>query len=297
MQWLATITGWQLAMEKDLKIIECPRDAMQGMDSFIATEKKVGYLNKLLTVGFNTLDFGSFVSPKAVPQMRDIQDVVGQLNLADTATELLAIIANLRGAEAAASYQQIHYLGYPMSISETFQYKNTNKSIVQSLEELVAISELCQLKNKQLVIYISMAFGNPYGDNYNPDIVTQFAGVLESLGAAVISLADTVGLATADEVTALFTEVKSISTQVEWGVHLHAAPQDARAKIKAAIAAGCRRIDGALLGYGGCPMADNELVGNINTRTIIEVAKELGFESNINQSRFIEAELMASTIF
>lgn len=284
-------------MAKNLKIIECPRDAMQGMASFIATDKKVAYLNKLLSVGFNTLDFGSFVSAKAVPQMKDTADVLAQLDLSNTQTKLLAIIANLRGAQEAAKFEHIHYLGYPMSISETFQYKNTNKTIVQSLEELVAISEICNQNTKELVVYISMGFGNPYGDKYSADIVTQFAGILVSLGASVISLADTVGLATPEEIKKLFTAVKSISTEVEWGVHLHAAPHEAKAKIEAAVDAGCKRIDGAILGYGGCPMADNELVGNINTRTIIDVVKELGFNPKLNQSRFNEAELMASGIF
>ena len=294
---MVTFVGYQLIMEKNLKIIECPRDAMQGMAPFIATEKKVAYLNKLLSVGFDTLDFGSFVSPKAVPQMKDTADVVAQLDLSDTQTKLLAIIANLRGAQEAAKFEQIHYLGYPMSISETFQYKNTNKTTLQSLEELVTISELCRKNNKELVVYISMGFGNPYGDSYSTDIVTQFAGILVTLGASVISLADTVGLATPEEIKKLFTTVKSISTEVEWGVHLHAAPHEAKAKIEAALSAGCQRIDGAILGYGGCPMADNELVGNINTRTIIDAVKELGFKPNLNQSRFNEAELMASTIF
>jgi hydroxymethylglutaryl-CoA lyase len=284
-------------MEKNLKIIECPRDAMQGLASFIATDKKVAYLNKLLSVGFDTVDFGSFVSPKAVPQLKDTADVLTQLNLSNTQSKLLAIIANMRGAQEAAKLKQIHYLGYPMSISETFQYKNTNKTIVQSLEELMAISELCNQNAKELVVYISMGFGNPYGDKYSSDIVTQFAGILLSLGASVISLADTVGLATPDEIKKLFTTVKALSTKVEWGVHLHAAPYEAKAKIESALQAGCQRIDGAILGYGGCPMADNELVGNINTRTIIDVAKELGFNPRLSQSRFNEAELMASTIF
>ena len=280
-----------------MKIIECPRDAMQGMEAFIATEKKVAYLNKLLSVGFDTLDFGSYVSAKAVPQMKDTAEVVSHLDLGISQTKLLAIIANIRGAEEAANTEKIRYLGYPMSISETFQYKNTNKSTVQSLEELVAISEICQQKDKELVVYISMGFGNPYGDQYSTDIVMQFAGILVSLGASVISLADTVGLATPEEIENLFSSVKSISDEVEWGVHLHASPQDARAKIEAALNAGCQRIDGAILGYGGCPMADNDLVGNINTRTIIEVANDLGFKPDINQSRFNEAELLASTIF
>ena len=284
-------------MEQIIKIIECPRDAMQGMEQFIATENKVAYLNKLLSVGFDTLDFGSFVSPKAVPQMKDTAEVVARLNLDNSKTKLLAIIANLRGAREAVDYKQVHYLGYPLSISETFQYKNTNKTIVESLEELVTISELCKQKGKELVVYISMGFGNPYGDKYSTDIVTQFAGILVSLGVSVISLADTVGLATANEIKNLFSVVKSLSQEVEWGVHLHAAPNDARAKIEAALEAGCQRIDGAILGYGGCPMADNELVGNINTRTIIEVVKDRGYAINISQSRFNEAELMASTIF
>jgi len=284
-------------MEKNLKIIECPRDAMQGMAPFIATEKKAAYLNKLLSVGFDALDFGSFVSPKAVPQMKDTADVVRQLDISNTETKLLAIIANLRGAQEAVKIEQINYLGYPLSVSETFQYKNTNKNTVQSLEELMAISELCKQNAKELVVYISMGFGNPYGDKYSTDIVSQFAGILVSLGASVISLADTVGLATPDEIKNLFTAVKGISSEVEWGVHLHAAPHEAKAKIMAALDAGCQRIDGAILGYGGCPMADNKLVGNINTRTIIEVANEVGFKTNLNQSRFNEAELMASTIF
>jgi hydroxymethylglutaryl-CoA lyase len=284
-------------MKKSLKIIECPRDAMQGIMPFIATEKKVAYINKLLSVGFDTLDFGSFVSPKAVPQMQDSAEVLSRLDLGKTKTKLLAIIANLRGAEEAANQENISYLGYPMSISETFQYKNTNKTIVQSLEELLAISELCRQNGKELVVYISMGFGNPYGDQYSTDIVTQYAGILVSLGVSVISLADTVGLATPDQIDKLFKSVKSISEDIEWGLHLHAAPQDARAKIKAALIAGCQRIDGAILGYGGCPMADNELVGNINTRTIIETANELGFKTKLNQSRFNEAELLASTIF
>lgn len=270
---------------------------MQGIESFIETDKKVAYLNKLLSVGFDTLDFGSFVSPKAVPQMKDTTSIVPQLGIATSETKLLAIIANLRGAQEAVNFEKIHYLGYPMSISETFQYKNTNKSIVQSLEELLEISELCKQKNKELVVYISMGFGNPYGDPYSEEIVMQFAGILVSLEASVISLADTVGLATPDEISSLFNSVKSISKEVEWGVHLHAAPEDAKAKIEAALIAGCLRIDGAILGYGGCPMADNELVGNINTRSIIEVANDLQIDINLSLSRFNEAELMASTIF
>lgn len=282
---------------KNLKIIECPRDAMQGIKEFIPTEFKIEYLNKLLSVGFDTLDFGSFVSPKAVPQMKDTAQVLAGLNLSATNTRLLAIVANLRGAEDALKFDKINYLGYPMSVSETFQYKNTNKNIIQSLEELAEISNLCQQKGKELVVYISMGFGNPYGDQYSPEIVVQFADILTSIGASVISLADTVGLAETDQIVDLFSTVKKSSDKVEWGVHLHASPDLAKEKIKAAISAGCERIDGAILGYGGCPMADNDLVGNINTRSILEVANELGIATDLDKNIFTEAEEYAAKIF
>jgi hydroxymethylglutaryl-CoA lyase len=282
-------------MDNKLKIIECPRDAMQGMEEFIPTDKKLSYLNKLLEVGFDSLDFGSFVSPKAVPQLKDTTEVVGQLN--KSSTKLLAIVANLRGAEDALAFDNVNYLGYPMSVSETFQKKNANKSIVESLEDLAQISELCQASKKELVVYISMGFGNPYGDPYSIDFVNQFSDILVSIGASVISLSDTVGLANPDEVSQLFRSVSKVSDKVEWGVHLHAEPIGAKEKVRAALNAGCRRIDGAVLGYGGCPMAENDLVGNINTRTIIEVASELGLNSGVDEVKYNEAELMASTIF
>lgn len=280
-----------------IKIIECPRDAMQGLDGFIPTDIKVRYLNKLLEVGFDTLDFGSFVSPIAIPQMKDTAEIVSQLNLSKSKTKLLAIVANLRGAKEAASFKQIQYLGYPMSISETFQYKNTNKSIIDSLEELSAISEICQKKGKELVVYISMAFGNPYGDQYSTDLVSQYADVLVTLGASVISLADTVGLATPKEIKDLYSSAKQVSQEIEWGVHLHATNENSKAKVIAAIDAGCRRIDGAILGFGGCPMADNDLVGNVDTRTILATATEQDMETGIDISIFKEAEQMASSIF
>ncbi len=284
-------------MEEQIKIVECPRDAMQGIDGFIPTAKKVAYLNRLLAPGFDTLDFGSFVSPKAVPQMQDTREIVPQLKLAGTATKLLAIVANLRGARDAVQFAEISYLGYPMSVSETFQQKNTNKSISQSLDDLAAISDLCQQHNKELVVYISMGFGNPYGDPYNADIVARFADVLVTLGATTISLADTVGLATPQEVEQLFVRVKAVSDTVTWGVHLHATATDAADKVKAALHGGCYRLDGAILGYGGCPLAGNDLVGNINTRTILEVADELGLATGIDRQAFAEAEAMAATVF
>lgn len=280
-----------------LKIIECPRDGMQGLDNFIPTADKVIYLNKLLEVGFDTLDFGSFVSPKAVPQMRDTAEIVSQLNLSNSNTKLLAIVANLRGAKEAVSFEQIQYLGYPMSISETFQYKNTNKSIIDSLEELSTISEVCQQKGKELVVYISMAFGNPYDDQYSTDLVSQYADVLVTLGASVISLADTVGLAAPNDIKDLYSSVKQVSHEVEWGVHLHATNDNSKAKILAAIDAGCRRIDGAILGFGGCPMADSDLVGNIDTRTILEAATDQDLQTGIDINTFKVAEQIASSIF
>ncbi len=280
-----------------LKIVECPRDAMQGIGKFIPTEKKVAYLNKLLSLGFDTLDFGSFVSPRAVPQMRDTAAVVPQLAAGSTATALLAIVANQRGAEEAVKFDKIRYVGYPMSVSETFQLKNTNKTIARSLEELARISALCQQHQKGLVVYISMGFGNPYGDPYTPETVAQFADGLITLGANVISLADTVGLATAKEVHALFSTVKQAGDDIAWGVHLHATPAMAREKIAAAIEAGCYRLDGAILGYGGCPMAGNHLVGNINTRDILAVAAAKGFSTGIDPQAFAEAEAMAAAIF
>ena len=284
-------------MHKKLKIIECPRDAMQGIEKFIPTASKVEYINMLLEVGFDTIDFGSFVSPKSVPQMKDTAEVIAQLDTYNTNSKLLAIIANLRGAKEALEFDTIDSLGYPMSVSETFQQKNTNKSIIASLEELTEISNLTQKHGRELVVYISMAFGNPYGDQYNNEIVAQFADVIVSIGASTISLADTSGLATVDEVSALFTAVSSTSTQVEWGVHLHAAESNSTPKVEAAIEAGCRRVDGAILGFGGCPMSDNKLVGNINTRGILNVANKLNIDCGIDQVKFKQAEDLAQTFF
>lgn len=282
---------------KHLKIIECPRDAMQGIDRFIPTKDKIAYMNKLVKAGFDTLDFGSFVSPKAVPQMRDTALVLEGMDLSSTQTKLLAIVANLRGAREASQFEQIRYLGYPLSVSETFQVKNTNKTIVESLEELAEISNVCQSAGKELVVYISMGFGNPYGDPYSPDIVNQFAGIIQSIGASVISMADTVGIATSDQIINLFSSVISMNEEIEWGIHLHASPDQATEKIKAAISAGYERIDGAILGFGGCPMADNKLVGNINTRTILDIADDLGLETGIDLKLFSEAEQKAISIF
>ncbi len=279
-----------------VKIIECPRDAMQGMESFIPTEHKIQYIQQLLKVGFDTIDFGSFVSPKAIPQMRDTDEVLAKLDIRKTNTKLLAIIANTRGAVQAASYGSISYLGFPLSISETFQQRNTNKSIPEALNTLTEIKEICLKKNKRLVTYISMGFGNPYGDPYNPDLVSQFVEILVTLGSDVVSLADTVGIATAEQINILFQTLTTQYPELEMGAHLHANPATSLKKIEAAYQAGCKRFDGAIYGFGGCPMAEDKLVGNMATEKIVGYLKEQGVETGINQDEFEKAMILANKI-
>jgi hydroxymethylglutaryl-CoA lyase len=280
-----------------IKLIECPRDAMQGLPDFIPTADKVRYLNQLLKVGFHTLDFGSFVSPKAMPQMRDTAEVLENLQWQGSRTKLLAIVANLRGAEAAVQYESIAYLGFPLSISETFQQRNTNKSISEALETVTGIQELCAKHGKEQVVYISMGFGNPYGDPYSEDAVIQFAGILADLKVNIISLADTIGAATPHQISSLFKQVTQALPELEIGVHLHARPDQAVEKVNSAFQAGCRRMDGALRGYGGCPMAQDELVGNIPTEKIIAWLEKSGIETGINPTELQKAMLMAAEIF
>ena len=282
-------------MDNKIKVIECPRDAMQGIERFIPTTTKIDYLNALLEVGFHTIDFGSFVSPKAVPQMSDTSDLLPRLK--QSSSQLLAIVANLRGAETAITHERIRYIGYPLSVSETFQLKNSNKTIVQSLEELVVITEKCQKANKKLVVYLSMGFGNPYDDPYEAKIVAQFADILISLGVQIISISDTVGLASPKEIEDVFKTVASVNNKVEWGLHLHANPKNAEDKVRAALNAGCRRLDGAILGFGGCPFAKDELVGNLNTRNIIQIASEMGYNHDLDIEAFTRAEELANTVF
>ena len=282
-------------MSKKLTIVECPRDAMQGMPQLIPVAEKVSLLKAIIAAGFKTVDFGSFVSPKAVPQMADTLEVLKQLNPGQT--NLLAIIANLRGAETAVEQAKVAVLGYPLSISETFQQRNSNKSIVASLEELVKIIELTNNHRKELVVYLSMAFGNPYNDPYSLEIVREFAGILASLGVRTIAISDTVGLATPGEINELYRSLIAAYPAMAWGLHLHARPEDTREKVKAALEAGCRRLDGAILGFGGCPMAKDDLVGNINTRLLLEVAEALGLEHGIDHARFTEAERIAGEIY
>lgn len=256
-----------------MKLIECPRDAWQGHHPFIPTEQKAAYINQLLSVGFDTIDFGSFVSAKAMPQVSDTAELIEKLDLSSTDTKLLSIIANERGAQDACRFEQINYLGYPFSISETFQLRNTNATIEESLERVKAIAALCAKHNKELVIYISMGFGNPYGDPWNPEIVMQWVEKISKLGVHIFSLSDTVGVAQKEDISSLFSTLVPQWNALEFGAHFHSTPDNWYDKIDAAFTGGCRRFDGAILGYGGCPMAQDDLVGNMPTENLIQYAK------------------------
>lgn len=280
-----------------MKIIECPRDAMQGIADFIPTELKVRYINQLLKVGFDTIDFGSFVSPKAIPQMRDTAEVLNALDLSQSKSKLLAIVANTRGAEEAAQHKAITYLGFPLSISETFQQRNTNKSIAEALNTLDEIQNICKGSHKELVCYISMGFGNPYNDPYDKEIVAGFTDILVSMGVKIISLADTIGVAEPALITYLFESLSQKFPQVEFGAHLHSTPHTAEEKVAAAYAAGCRRFDGAIKGFGGCPMAKDELTGNLATETIIAYLKRQGEATGIDEAEFAKAMQIADEVF
>jgi len=279
-----------------VKIIECPRDAMQGIETFIPTATKVRYINQLLKVGFDTIDFGSFVSPKVIPQMKDTKEVLAQLDLSSSTTKLLAIVANVRGAEEASRHQEINYLGFPFSISEIFQQRNTNKSISEAMDNLKEIQNLSLRSNKVLVTYISMGFGNPYGDPYNETVVQEFIGSLNEIGVTIISLADTIGVSNVDNIKRLFSNAIASFPHIEFGAHLHSNPNSAYEKIGAAIQAGCTRFDGALKGFGGCPMAEDDLVGNIATETIIKCLSDFNFSTTINQGQFDKAYGMTSQV-
>jgi hydroxymethylglutaryl-CoA lyase len=259
---------------EELKLIECPRDAMQGWKNLISTKNKIEYINQLLKVGFDTLDFGSFVSPKAIPQMSDTKEVVEKLDLQHTKTKLLAIIANTRGAEDAAVFKQINYLGFPFSISPTFQRRNTNSTIEESLQTVKEIKNICDKNNKQAVVYISMAFGNLYGDIYTEDIVLEWIEKIVGEGIKIISLADTVGVARPSQIASLVKKIIAAFPYIETGVHLHSTSFNWKEKIDAAWQNGCMRFDGALKGVGGCPMAKDELVGNINSELMIPYFEE-----------------------
>jgi len=280
-----------------VKLIECPRDAMQGWKNFIPTEKKIEYINSLLKVGFDTIDFGSFVSAKAIPQMADTKDVIGNLELGISNTKLLAIVANLRGAEEAFAFDHITYLGFPFSVSETFQQRNTNSSIEESLKRVEEIQNLCINKSKKLVIYISMAFGNPYDDIYDEDIVFNWVEKLVELDIDIISLADTVGVATPEQVYDMTSYLVESLPTTEIGVHLHSTSENWHQKLEAAVKAGCKRFDGALKGIGGCPMANDDLVGNMNTEWMISYFENNNMATGLNKDALADSLRIAGEIF
>jgi hydroxymethylglutaryl-CoA lyase len=284
-------------MKSKVHLVECPRDAMQGWKTFIPTSKKIEYINALLKVGFDTIDFGSFVSPKAIPQMADTKEVLQGLKIDELNSKLLAIVANVRGAEEAVVFDEITYLGFPFSISETFQQRNTNSSIEESLNRVEEIQKLCIKNNKQLVIYISMGFGNPYGDVYNEEIVMQWVDKITGMGIKIISMADTVGLAAPAQVSSVLNKLIPQYHEIEIGVHLHSTATNWKQKIEAALQSGCKRFDGALKGIGGCPMANDDLVGNINTEFMIPYFEEKDILSNINKDALRHALNLANKIF
>lgn len=281
---------------KSIEITECPRDAMQGLQEFIPTNLKAAYLNSLLKVGFSRLDFGSFVSPKAIPQMRDTAEVLESLDTSGP-TELLAIIANARGALEASRFPAIRYLGYPFSISETFQQRNSNKGIADSFDEVRAVCEIAERHGKKLLIYISMAFGNPYGDDWNSAIALDWIGRLRDEGISHFALADTVGLARTDDVDYMVRAVINSYPDIETGIHLHCRPDNWHAKVEAAFNAGCRRFDSALKGFGGCPMAGDELTGNLATENLVGFMNEYGVTTGIRPEAFNRALTKASEMF
>ena len=280
-----------------MKIVECPRDAMQGLHDFIPTATKSSYINQLLKVGFHTIDFGSFVSPKAIPQLRDTAEVLDQLDHSSTTSKLLAIVANLRGAQDAVQFEPIDYLGFPLSISETFQQRNTNKSIGQALEQLQEIQNLCKKHNKTLVTYISMGFGNPYGETFNEEIVAEFTKKLVDMEVEIVSLADTIGVAQPDLIDRIFTHALASFPGTEIGAHFHSTPDTVLEKLEAAYAAGCRRFDAAIKGYGGCPMAKDDLTGNIATEKLINFLESKEVATGLDKTAFGEAMVMSGGVF
>ncbi|WP_295179332.1 hydroxymethylglutaryl-CoA lyase [uncultured Christiangramia sp.] len=280
-----------------VKLIECPRDAMQGIKEFIPTEKKAQYIQSLLRCGFDTIDFGSFVSPKAIPQMQDTADLLSRLDLSKTQSKLLAIVANTRGAQDASAFEEIDYLGYPFSISENFQMRNTHKTISESVEVLKEILDVANSCNKQVVAYLSMGFGNPYGDPWNVEIVGEWTEKLAGMGVKILSLSDTVGTSSPDIIEYLFSNLIPKYPEVEFGAHLHTTPSKWHEKIDAAYKAGCRRFDGAIQGFGGCPMAKDELTGNMPSEKMLSYFNAAKADSNIKMTSFESSYNEASKIF
>lgn len=280
-----------------VKLIECPRDAMQGLHDFIPTDIKAAYINQLLKVGFDTIDFGSFVSPKAIPQLKDTAEVLSKLDLSATKSKLLAIVANTRGANDAVLFEEIDYLGFPFSISETFQQRNTNSSILQSLKTVEEVQSLCVKHNKKLVVYISMAFGNPYGDEWNSDIVINWTKKLADLGIEIIALSDTIGVSNKENISYLFSNIIPEFTNVEIGAHLHTTPDTWKEKIITAYENGCQRFDGAIKGFGGCPMATDKLTGNMPTENLVNYFNDINVNTNIDTIEFEKSLLAANKVF
>ena len=277
-----------------MKIIECPRDAMQGIREFIPTDIKGTYINQLLKVGFDTIDFGSFVSPKAIPQLKDTAQVLAQLDLENTSSKLLSIIANTRGAVDACSFEKINYLGFPLSVSEQFQKRNTNKSIAQALSDVEKIQNLSVKNNKELVVYLSMAFGNPYGENHHPDIVAELTEKLHDLEIGIVALSDTTGVSSPTNIAPLFSTLIQEYPTIEFGAHFHTTPDAWEEKVAAAYQNGCRRFDAALKGYGGCPMAKDDLVGNMPTEKLITYFNE---DLGLNKQELEKSLALSSTVF
>ena len=283
---------------EEVKLIECPRDAMQGIVPFIPTAMKVEYMNALLKVGFDTIDIGSFVSPKAIPQMADTAEVLARIDRAGSSSKLLVIVANERGAEQAAEQESVTYLGYPFSISETFQQRNTNTSIEGSWARIARIAEIAATANKKLVVYISMAFGNPYGDAWSPEVAMHWVDrLVRELGVGVIALSDTVGVAVPNDITRIFSALIPAFPATEFGAHLHCRPDNWKAKTDAAWAGGCRRFDGAIKGYGGCPMAEDDLVGNLQMELFVRSLEERGIATGLELEQLATSVELAGRVF
>jgi hydroxymethylglutaryl-CoA lyase len=280
-----------------IKIIECPRDAMQGLTAFIPTRDKIRYLNSLMQVGFDTLDFGSFVSPKAIPQMADTLEVLQGLDLQTVQTKLLAIVANTRGAATAAQQEAIHYLGFPFSLSETFQRRNTNATMAEALTTVKEMQELCVKNNKELVVYLSMGFGNPYGDPWNAEVVEEWSETMSNMGIGILSLSDTIGIANPDSIAYLYKNLIPKFPHIEFGAHLHTTPDTWEEKVTAAFENGCQRFDGAIKGFGGCPMAADHLTGNMPTENLIGYFNSRNIETGINPDAFNKSMLEAVSVF
>jgi hydroxymethylglutaryl-CoA lyase len=280
-----------------IKLIECPRDAMQGIKTFIPTKTKAAYINQLLKVGFDTIDFGSFVSPKAIPQMKDTAQVLDLLDLDQTDSKLLAIVANMRGANDASQFEKIDYLGYPFSISETFQLRNTNATIEESLDRVKAVQEICQKTGKAMVVYISMGFGNPYGDPWTVETVTRWVDELYSLGITILQLSDTIGVARPESIEYLFSNLIPAYPDIEFGAHFHTTPQKWKEKVETAFNNGCKRFDGAVRGYGGCPMAKDDLTGNMPMEHLVYYFEDNKVLEDFDLDAFRKAYEMAQDVF